>query len=580
MLKGLLLGLKRKPNRKTDGAGAEAAKRCFEEAMKGYQSGERTAAADWCNRALELDQDNAGAWNLLARIALDELQPERALECYLRVLAIDPNEPDYLVNAAEVNRLTGRLGRALELTQQVLARHASDSRAWTVRAKALDELGRSTEAEHCLRRVHELNPEDVDAHSDLLFLLSSTDRLPPEQLAAEYRRWGELHADALSANAARHDNSPDPERVLRIGYVSADFRNHPVGRFAEPFLRWHDRAAWRVYCYSNGARPDAISTRLQGLADTWRDIHGMPDAEAAQLIRADRIDILVDLSGHTRANRLLLFARRPAPVQATWFGFLGGSGMAAMDYRITDDFVDPAGSAERRYREQLLRLPHAIACYHPPEEAPAVNALPALARGHLTFGSFNNFSKLSAQCIRTWAALLRVLPQARLRIIGAPLGEAPGHVIDLFENEGIAAGRIDMLGRLPYREYLEQYRQVDVALDSYPYNGGMTTADSLWMGVPVVSLLGRSPMSRFSACYLGSIGMASWVAATPAEYVDIAVRVAADLPELAQIRSGLRDTMRASPLLDAQGFTRDLEALFRNAWRKWCARAMERSTGC
>ncbi|HEY5291754.1 MAG TPA: tetratricopeptide repeat protein [Burkholderiales bacterium] len=550
------------------------------QALEHHSGGKPAAAEALCREALALDRQHAQAWGLLAAISLDRNDLACALECYEQILSFSPDDAEHLVNAAEVSRRTGRLGRALELSQRALATRQSDSRAWRVRGKALEELGRTQEAQRCLRRGHELKPDNADIHSDLLFLLSATDYLPPEQLAGEYRRWGERHADPLTAASAAHTNLPDPDRALRIGYVSADFRSHPVARFTEPFLDRHDRRCWRVYCYSSCARPDAVSARLRGRADVWRDISSASDETAERLIREDCIDILVDLSGHTRGNRLSLFARRPAPVQITWFGFLGGSGMAAMDYRITDFHIDPVGVSDRCYRERLLRLPRAIACYQPQDEAPAVNDLPALTRGHITFGSFNSFSKLSAETIRTWAELLRRLPRARLRVLGAPPGEGSDHVIEMFESEGIAAGRIDMLGRLQYQAYLEQYLQVDVALDAYPYNGGMTTADSLWMGVPVISRAGRSALSRFGASHLTNIGLASWIAASSADYIGIALRVAADLPALARLRAGLRDRMRTSPLADAGQFTADLEALYRDAWRAWCAQAPQRSGGC
>lgn len=521
------------------------------------------------------------AWSLLARIALDDNQPERALDCYAHILAAHPEDPEHLILASEVNRRAGHFVRALELTERALTLRPQDRRACQVRASALEELDRLDEALDCLRHQLALDPCDVDVHSNLLFLLSRADLLPPQQVAAEYRRWGELHADPLSAAAAPHANSPEPNRLLRIGYVSADLRRHAMAYFVEPFLAHHDRQSVRVYCYSNCARPDATTQHLRGFADEWRDIAAVGDDAAARLIRDDGIDILVDLSGHTGGNRLLLFARRPAPVQITWLGYSwGGTGMAAMDYRITDPHADPEGEADGHYREQLLRLPHVKWCYRPPAATPACNDLPAQTRGYVTFGSFCSFPRISNEMMRAWAQLLHRLPGARLRVIGAPGDESLDRMLEIFDAAGVYADRLDLVGRLPLEGYLQQYREVDIALDPFPCNGGTTTCESLWMGVPVVSRSGRSAASRHGTTLLTNAGLAQLVARSQEDYVDTALRLAADLPALAQLRATLRERLQASPLLDAEGFTRDLEALYRGAWRSWCGRGAAPGKPC
>ncbi len=580
VLKGLLQALKRRSSPEPGAENAGAAGQHVDQAMQRYQGGDRAAAEALCRAALALDQRQAPAWSLLARIALDEKQPERALEYYAHILAIHPDEPDYLVDAAEVNRRAGHLGRALELSERALTLRPQDSRAWRVRGSALEEMDRLHEALNCLRHELELKPDNIDGHSRLLFLLSRADLLPPQQVAAEYRRWGELYADPLSAAAAPHANSPEPDRPLRIGYVSADFRRHALAYFAEPFLAHHDWRSVRVYCYSNCRRPDDVTQHLRGLAREWRDIAALADGDAARLIRDDAIDILVDLSGHTAGNRLLLFARRPAPVQMTWLGYLGGTGMAAMDYRITDRYADPQGEADNQYREQLLRLPHSKWCYLPPAAMPACNALPAQSGGYVTFGSFCSFARISNETMRAWALLLRRLPGARLRMIGAPGGESLDRMLEIFDAAGVYADRLDLVGRLPLDACLQQYLQIDIALDPFPCNGATTTCESLWMGVPVVSRSGRSGASRSGISLLTNAGLAQLVADSWESYVDIALSLATDLPALAQLRATLRERLRASPLLDAEGFTRDLEALYRDAWRRWCARSMAPSKPC
>ena len=575
MLKALLQGFSRRASREAPAeSGSEPGQR-YAQALEFYAGGEKAKAEAACRKLLEQAPRHAPAWSLLARMALDEKQLERALDCYAHVLSAQPDEPDYLVDAAEINRRAGNLARALDLSAHALALRPQDVRAWQVRGNALEELDRLDEALDCLRHEIELKPGDINVHSNLLFLSNRADLLPPQQLAAEYRRWGELYADPLTAAAEAHANTPDPERPLRVGYVSADFRRHAMAYFVEPFLARHDRRACRVSCYSNNPRPDEVSLRLRGLADEWRDIAGVSDDEAARLIRDDGIDILIDLAGHTGGNRLQLFARKPAPVQMTWLGYLGGTGMAAMDYRISDHYADPVGDADAEYRERLLRLPHSKWCYLPPASMPACNSLPALSRGCVTFGSFCSFPRISNVMLRTWARLLHGLPGSRLRMIGAPSGESLDRMLEIFDAAGVYADRLDLVGRLPLDACLQQYLEIDIALDSFPCNGGTTTCESLWMGVPVVSCSdpkARSGASRSGFSLLSNAGLPELAVPTLEEYVGIALRLAADLPALAQLRATLRERVRASPLLDAEGFTRDLETLYRVAWREWCGR--------
>jgi len=572
MLGRMLRALRRRaiPEHET-GRAAEAAL-LSDRALQSYRDGDKAGAEAHCRAALALDQRLLPAWILLARIALDDGRAEQALDAYAHILAQRPDDPEHLIHAAEINRRTGHLGRAVELSECALKLRPRDGRAWKVRGNALEEQDRLDEALDCLRHELEIKPDSIDTHSSLLFLLSRSDLLPPQQIAAEFRRWGELHADHLSAGARLHVNSREPERMLRVGYVSADFRRHAMAYFVEPFLARHDQRAVRAYCYSNCVRPDDVTQHLRGLAHQWRDIAALPDDAAAQLIREDGIDILIDLCGHTGGNRLLLFAQKPAPIQMTWLGYLGGTGMAAMDYRISDGYVDPEGEADAHYRERLLRLPHSKWCYLPPAAMPACNALPALGRGHVTFGSFCSFPRISNETMHAWALLLQRLPGARLRVVTAPGGESLDRMLEIFDAAGVHADRLDLIGRLPLDEYLRQYLEVDIALDPFPMNGGTSTCEALWLGVPVVSRSGGSAASRSGVSLLTNAGLPHLIARSWEGYVDVALGLAADLPALAQLRATLRERLRASPLLDAAVFTRDLEHLYRGAWREWCAR--------
>ncbi len=550
---------------------------CITQAAGHAAAGDHAAAAKLYRESLDLQPQDPRVWcNFGAE--LDAIgQGGEAELAYRRALELDPALAEAWYNLGKLQQERGRESEAESCYRSALALldvvrdHALWQLAYNNWGLLLQSQGRLTDALKLYREALAAFPTAASLHSNLLFLLNLDDLLPPQQVAAEYRRWGELHADPLSAAAGPHANPPEPDRLLRIGYVSADFRSHALASFAEPFLAHHNRRTVRIYCYSNGRRADNVTRQLRALADEWRDITALSDDEAARLIRDDGIDILVDLSGHTEGNRLLLFARRPAPMQMTWLGYLGGTGMAAMDFRITDSYIDPVGVAEPMYRERLLRLPHGNGCYQPPRDAPEVNALPAAMRGHVTFGSFNNFPKLTEATKRTWARLLARLPGARLRVVGVPAGGGCDRMLEIFESEGVFADRIDVLGRLPFDAYMEQYLQADIALDPFPHNGGTTTLESLWMGVPVVTRAGRAGSSRCSSSYLSNVGLPDLIAGSWEEYIDIASRLAGDLPRLAGLRAGLRTRMRESALLDAPGFTADLEALYRSAWQEWCA---------
>jgi len=399
-----------------------------------------------------------------------------------------------------------------------------------------------------------------------LFTLGWCPGIDGEEILAEHRRWGALYADHLTDQAAPHENLAEPDKVLRIGYFAAEF----TVCFVEPFIAHRDRSRFQVIFYKNGAYMDEDTLRLRQMADGWRQVESMSDAEAAELVRRDEIDILVDLAGHTIGNRLFMFARKPAPVQASYLGYLNTSGMKAIDYRISDSRADPPGVAERYHSERLVRLPHSLWCYRPPAAMPALGPLPALTRGQLTFGSFNHFSKVNEQVRRLWAQLLLAVPNSRLVALGVPAGENSDALRKAFVAQGVAADRIEVHGMLPYAQYLRMYQETDIALDSFPYNGGTTTCDALWMGVPVVALAGQYGAARSGVSLLSVLGLNHLIAATPEHYLAIAQQLAADPAQLSTLRATMRERMRNSPLMDAPGFSRALESAYREMWRSWC----------
>jgi protein O-GlcNAc transferase len=431
------------------------------------------------------------------------------------------------------------------------------------------------QAEKLLRQMLVLQPEDSSAHSSLLFCTNYRMDLGPEQIHAEYRRWDEMHGRPRLPQPLVHDNKPEPGRRLKLGYVSPDFRRHAVALFFEPLLATHDRTAFEIYLYSEVQKPDHITERLKGQADHWRSTVGLNDAAVAAMIRADGIDVLVDLAGHTGGNRLLAFARKPAPVQ---FSYLIGAGcttgLSAIDGFFADDAMAPPGS-EHLFSERVIRLGRVPLAYRPPEGMAEIGTLPALRNGHVTFGHFGRTVRLNESVVATWAALLQAVPKARL-MLNAKTFLDDGIRQDFsqrFAAHGIAPERLSLVYTHPQTATWAAYNEIDIALDPFPHNAGTTTIEALWMGAPVVSMAARPPLGRFGASILGALGMGDWVAEDATGYLAIASRWANDLEALAAIRAGLRPRFAASPLRDATGLVRAMEAGYRQLWREWCASA-------
>ncbi len=432
----------------------------------------------------------------------------------------------------------------------------------------LVDAGRTEEAALVFRQAMALDPGSRAARANLLFVLALLPGARPEEVCAEHLAWANIHADPLLPQTQVHHNSREPERRLRIGYVSADFRRHALSYFVEPALVRHERAAFEVFCYHGGSVVDEVTRRLMQHAERWNNIADMDDTRAADLVRADKIDILVDVSGHTSGNRLLLFGRKPAPLQVSFLGYLNTTGMKAIDYRISDGYADPPGVSDSVHTEKLLRLPRTLWCYRPPQDAPPVSELPALRRGHVTFGSFNHIAKLNPRVLELWADLLRRVPGSRLLVMAVPDEGAAARIRRGLA--GIEPDRVNTLGRLERAGYWRQFGAVDIALDPFPYAGGATTCDTLWMGVPVVTLAGDYGFSRSGVTILANAGLSQLIAQTAGDYVSLARGLACDLEGLTRLRRGLRERLRSSPLTDASAYARDLESAYRNIWRDWC----------
>jgi predicted O-linked N-acetylglucosamine transferase (SPINDLY family) len=536
------------------------------------ERGQLAEAVVCCQRAVQLKPDFVEAHNSLGVAFAKQGKPDEAAARFQQALELDPRFAKAHCNLGNVFRDQGKLDEAVACFRQALELQPDFAEADYNLGNAFKDQGQPDEAVACYRRVLELRPDFAAAHSNLLYTLNFCALGPgcdARTIYEEHRRWDQEHAQPLANFIAPHANDRSPDRRLRIGYVSPNFRSHPVGIFLLPLLESHDHRDFEVYCYADVVRPDAMTAGLRGCADVWRDIVGLADDHVAHLVRQDRIDILVDLTLHMDHNRLLVFARKPAPVQVTYLAYCGTTGLGAMDYRLTDPFLDPPGEDRQIYSEESICLPESYWCYRPPIETPPGNALPALEAGHISFGSLNNFCKVTAAVLVTWSRILLAVPGSCL-LLHAHSGGHRNRVRSFFVDQGIASERLTFAGFLPTAEYFALYRQIDVALDPFPYGGGTTTCDALWMGVPLVSLAGATAVGRSGLSILSNLGLGELVAHDSEEYVRIAVELSSDLPRLSELRATLRQRMQRSALMDAPRFARNIEAAYRTMWQRWC----------
>jgi len=515
--------------------------------------------------ALEFKPQLPGALTTLLAALRDNTEYARAIAWYERLGPFTPDSVERRCAVAAALADVFRVDEALSHLRRALELDPASARAHGDYAATVAERGEIDEALGHLRQAIAIEPENPLYQSNLVYLLAFSARVDAAEILEAAREFGRKHADRVT-RLTSHSNSRDPERKLRIGYVSADFRTHPVALFLLPLFRHHDRTRFEVFCYSNGRRPDAVTAELRELADGWRDISALDDDDdAAALIRSDAIDILIDLAQHSAGHRLLLFARKPAPVQATWLGYPGTTGISAIDYRITDPQLDPPELGNPSSTEKLAWLPETFWCYSPDLDAPPVNELPALSAGYVTFGSLNSFKKTSDVALALWARVLQAVPNSRLLLV-APAGQARERVRRIVAEHGVEPTRIELISHMSRSEYLRTYQRIDVCLDSVPYNGATTSLDAFWMGVPVVTLRGATPVSRAGASLAHSLGLREVVAETEEQYVARAVVLATHLASLARLRQDLRPRMLESPLLNAPRFTAGFEATLRAVW--------------
>jgi tetratricopeptide (TPR) repeat protein len=607
-------------------------------ASKLVEEGDRLRnGGDWINaeesyvRATEIDPENRDAWTELGCLLVDSRRFSEAAVCLRRIVnngfpaTDDPQEsvralaeiaavrPDWVrgqyslgcayEHLVEHDRARHHLANALRMDSSMLAAvEALYARMfWTeekftdavaaadralaanpnyylalvIRGRACSALGRMLEAVDCVRRSLEIVPEPT-FHSGMLFDITCLTETTPEVLYAEARRWNALYAAPLASEIQPHTNRPDPERRLKLGYVSPDLYGHPVAKFILPVFELQDRSRYEVFVYSVGSKSDQITEWIQKHVEHFVSFPADP-RKLAERIRADGIDILVDLAGHTTGEAYLAFARKPAPIQVSWIGVMSTTGMSTMDYFLGDAEM-PCPGTEHLFTETVYRLPRACFCYRPGTDA-AVAPAPYLERGDVTFGCFNSPRKITREVVKLWSAILHLVSGSRLLLkyyfLEEEAKQAPLRA--WFAEEGIPSQRLVFVGASLSTDYFDEYRLIDIALDPFPYNGGSTTLDALWMGVPVVTLAGRSPVQRSGSSILTAVGLPDLVTHSPEQYVTTAVFFAQTVPKIPGSRQNLRKALQASPLMDEKGLVCSVEAAFRDMWRTWCSGKVPRT---
>lgn len=527
-----------------------------------------TEACQSFKRATELLDGYSEAMDALAHAYISLYDWSAAAQTLSEIISIWPHKAEMHSNLGAAYQAMGRVQEAIVAYKTALKINPRLSVALNSLGSTYLVQGDFKQAEKYYRQCLKVAPGDLQARSNFLMLLNY---LPEADMAAKFQEhieWGRV-AQARIPCLESLSRIDDPQRPLQVGYLSPDFREHSVASFMEPVLTRHNRDQFKVYCYSNLPLPDETTKRIKATVDIWRDIHQLTDTETASLIREDRIDILIDLSGHTGNNRLTVFAAKPAPIQMTYLGYPNTTGLPTLDYRITDKVTDPIGE-EAYYTEALLRLDGCFLCYQPDPNTPDVAPLPALTNGYITFGSFNNYSKINSAVVQLWAEVLLHVPRSHLLLKCPALTDATvrTRISETLQKLGIGAERVKLLGHTPTRqEHLALYAMVDIALDTFPYNGTTTTCEALWMGVPVLSLVGKHHAGRVGASLLNAAGLSDWLADTTESFVTIGQSVAGDLLGLSRLRGLLRTKLMNSSLCDTESFVRGLEAAMRQVWQ-------------
>lgn len=532
-----------------------------------FAIGELKQAEQLFHQALSIKPADADAQSTLGRLLATQYRHAEAIAVFQDLIRRFPDNTDYPRSLGRSLVATNRFSEATEILQRSLVRDPRCAVTLTSLGDVLFKRGHVNEAIARFRQALDSDPQNTAARSGLLFALCFQEDADPAEVYEEHCRFDAIHARHLGQNAAPFPNDRDPRRRLRIGYLSPDFRYHPGGHFLMPPIANHDRDQFEVFSYSTTRQRDELTESFRGHSDHWREGAALSDGGLAALVREDRIDILVECTGHLAGNRLLVFARKPAPVQVSFPIYPNTTGLSAIQYRIVDPYFAPP-SVDGFHSEILLRLPDTHACYEPIDRTLQPGEAPCVRTGIVTFGSFNNVAKLGGRTIRLWADLLKKVPRSRLVLKWLRSDGSDQWIAGRFAEHGIGADRLQIIGRTPspYRPYLD----IDICLDPLYVNGGTTTCDALWMGVPVITQPGPTPFSRVGLCHLTNVGLPELIAVDDKAYIRIATELATNPQRLTELRRGLRDRFARSPLMDGARYTRNLETALRQAWTEWC----------
>jgi predicted O-linked N-acetylglucosamine transferase (SPINDLY family) len=549
----------------------------FARALALHEAGELPPAAALYREVIEKDPAHLGALTNLAAVVVamaggrDAAALEQAIGLYHEALEIDPGRWEVWNNLGNACREGGRLDDAIGALRRATQLEPSAADAWMNLGTALKDAGEMDESLRAYARAVQLRPAFAPAHSNLLFAMLFHPDCDPVGYRAACEQWGAMHAVPLGASWRGHRNDRDPERRIKVGYIGADFRRHAQSHFTLPLLSHHDGRKYKPVVYSSTFPEDDVSARLRAAVaergGVWQDVLRLSDEELAGLIRRDGIDVLVDLTMHMAGSRLGVMARRPAPIQVTYLAYPGTTGVRAINYRLTDPHLDSPETSEW-YTEASVALPETFWCYDPLSGGVEAGSPPAMEAGYVTFGSLNNFCKVSPWYLRLVTEVMLALPGSRLVLL-SPEGSHRERMLAWLPGE--VAGRVEFTPYLPRRQYLELHRRIDIVLDPVPVNGHTTSLDALWMGVPVITRVGPTAMGRAGLSQLSNLGLPELIAHTDADYVRIAVELAGDVSRLAELRRTLRERMRRSALMDGPRFTRGFESVLRKLWREWCS---------
>jgi protein O-GlcNAc transferase len=526
-------------------------------------TGDYAGAISAYHVALSLDNKPPETWFNLANAMRASDRFDDAIAAYDCAIALRPDFLAALNNRAMALHESDRTDEAIAEYEQALNVYPTSFELWKNMGNSLQLTGQLQRAIEAYLHAG----ADSRAIGNALYVSNYMPDTTVASLLESHGRWAAIYASPLASAIQPHNNDRTPDRTLRVGFVSPDFSGHPVGRFLLPLLAHLDRARFHVFCYSDTTRVDDVTRQFRAAAKTWRPTSNLSDEQLAATIRQDQIDILIDLTMHTRGSRLLAFARKPAPVQASYLAYVGTTGLPTIDYRLTDTILDPPDDPVP-WVEQPMRL-QSFWCYRPPPDAGAVAPLPADSTGFITFGCLNAFSKINPRVCELWASILSRMPSAKL-LLHVPRGSARDRMRERF------GSRVEFVSRIARAAYFPLHGRIDVALDPFPYPGGTTTCDALWMGVPVVTLAGKLPMARAGSTILGNANLPELIAQSEDQYLQIATVLANDRDRLRNLRVTLRDRLRSAPLMDEVGFTRAFESALRRMWTAWCDAAANR----